>query len=198
MNPLLQHDRCRVAHDGLADAICLAECGRVARRPAEPAPTSERLLDESSDRVGEPNRRDQMSKAKQEGKVEVPDQVEKATMAVLRAVGRLVKLLGHGDDLVVEAAAGALAALGGQAIVGPLATTLLRSTSPRQRAWIVAMMATLGLEERSFVLTALFAAKKRERDVHVAGLIQGALMALMMADPNSPQGPTQPTMTARE
>jgi HEAT repeat protein len=110
---------------------------------------------------------------------------ERAAAAVRRAIGRLVKLLDEEDEGDVYAAAIALEALGGRAVVGPLAAALSRSSSPRHRMLIVGALAAFGREEKASVIAALFAAKKRERDIQVAAVIQDALMRLLLTPPAS-------------
>jgi hypothetical protein len=118
-------------------------------------------------------------------------EVDRATEAVRRAIGRLVQLLDAEDDVVL-AAAGALDALGARAIVGPLAAALPRASAKRHRAIIVKMLHSYGREEGPAVLVALLAAKKRERDLDVAAVVQGALMDLMLSD-SGPLRPDPPT-----
>ena len=76
-----------------------------------------------------------------------PDETERALVAVKKAVGRLVRLLGDEDPVVIEKAALALAGIG-PFVVGPLASALPRSPSPRHRMAILGALATFGPQER--------------------------------------------------
>ena len=74
-----------------------------------------------------------------------PDETEQALVAVKKAVGRLVRLLGDEDPAVIEKAAFALAEIG-PFVVGPLALALPRSPSPRHRLAILGALVTFGTQ----------------------------------------------------
>jgi HEAT repeat protein len=119
-----------------------------------------------------------------------PTEVVRAAEAVRRALGRLVQLLDTDDASQVYAAGSALANLGGQAVVGPLAAALARSSSPRHRAYLVAALESFGPQEEPRVLRALLQAQKREQDPSVAFVIRGAVVRLILKDPNLPRDAT--------
>ncbi len=106
----------------------------------------------------------------------VPDEEERARIAVRRAIGPLVRLLGHESDQVVLGAAEALCRLGASLVVGPLADALPRAKVARQRGLIVSLLRDFGGEEKFRVLRALHAARKRETNLEVAAIIQKALV----------------------
>ena len=74
-----------------------------------------------------------------------PDETERALVAVRKAVGRLVRLLGDEDPVVIEKAALALGEIGPY-VVGPLASALPRSPSPRHRLAILGALVTFGTQ----------------------------------------------------
>src|SRR4051794_38005110 len=69
------------------------------------------------------------------------DQVDRAIVAVERAVGRLVAMLGDDDPAVLERAALALEQIGPFA-VGPLASGLKTAASSRHRVVIIGALLT--------------------------------------------------------
>jgi HEAT repeat protein len=87
--------------------------------------------------------------------------VDRAAVAVRRAIDRLVRLLGDDDLAVVHGAALALDELGARAVVGPLAAALPRARAPRHRAAIIGVLIKYRKEEQAAVLRALTAAFKR-------------------------------------
>jgi hypothetical protein len=74
------------------------------------------------------------------------------------------------------------------AVVGPLATALLRAPTPRHRALILATLTPLGREFEGEVLRALIGALKWEADPCVALEVQRALTTLIR-DRLFPPGP---------
>src|SRR3954467_3726912 len=94
------------------------------------------------------------------------DQVDRAIVAVERAVGRLVALLGDDDPAVMERAALTLAEIGPFA-VGPLAAALPRAASSRHRVVIIGALLTFGRQAKVPVMDALIGTLKREPDPHV-------------------------------
>ncbi len=106
----------------------------------------------------------------------VPDEEERARIAVRRAIGPLVRLLGHESDQVVLGAAEALCRLGASLAVRPLADALPRAKVLTQRGFIVSLLRDFGGEEKFRVLRALHAALKRETNIEVAAIIQKALI----------------------
>src|SRR3954449_247645 len=109
------------------------------------------------------------------------DQVDRAIVAVERAVGRLVSLLGDDDPAVLERAALALAEIGPFA-VGPLAAALPKAASSRHRAIIIGALLTFGRQAKVPVMNALIGTLKREPDPHVKAAARVALEALLAAD----------------
>jgi hypothetical protein len=130
------------------------------------------------------------------GKSNPPTEVDRAAEAVRRALGRLVQLLDADDAAQVYAAGLVLANLGGQAVVGPLAAALARSSSPRHRAFIVAILEAFGPDQAPRVLHALFRARNREQDPSVAFVIQGAIVRVILKDPNLPRDATLAARTS--
>jgi hypothetical protein len=120
-------------------------------------------------------------------------EVDRAKEAVRKGIGRLVQSLDADDESQVYAAGLALANLGGQAVVGPLASALARSSSPRHRALIVASLEAFGPQETPRVLRALLQAQKREQDPSVAFAVKGAIVRLILKDPNLLRDATPPT-----
>ena len=100
------------------------------------------------------------------------DQVDRAIVAVERAIGRLVALLGDDDPAVMERAALTLAEIGPFA-VGPLAAALPRAASSRHRAIIIGALLTFGRQAKVPVMDALIGELKRESDPHVKVAAQG-------------------------
>ncbi len=109
------------------------------------------------------------------------DEVELATAAVRRGIGRLVALLGDADRAVIDRASLALGGLGAAAIVGPLAAALPQAPSPRHRLAIMGALLAIGAEERAAVTRALGEAVRRERDPHVRLRAQAALTSLILS-----------------
>jgi HEAT repeat protein len=109
-----------------------------------------------------------------------PDRVDQALASARRAIGRVVDRLGDEDEAVVEKAAVALSEIGPFA-VGPLASALTRSPSPRHRAAIIGALLTFGPQAGSVVLHALAGAMKRDPDECVRTAAQAAITSLLMA-----------------
>ena len=107
------------------------------------------------------------------------DEVDRAVAATKRAVGRLVKLLGAEDPAVMTKAAAAIVDVGPLA-VGPLASALPRSKSPRHRLAILACLMTIGPRAVAEVSGVLALAIRRERDPEVR-LKAGAVLSHLMA-----------------
>ena len=110
------------------------------------------------------------------------DEVDRATEAVGRGIGRLVALLGSEDRAVIEKAALALDGLGAAAAVGPLADALPRARSPRHRMVIIAALHSCGAADRAAVSRALTEAIQRERDPRVQAVARAALTRMIMSD----------------
>jgi hypothetical protein len=119
---------------------------------------------------------------KPESEREPAQVVDRAALAVRRAIGRLVQLLGDDDLAVVYGAALALDELGARAVVGPLAAALPRARAPRHRAAIIGALFTYRKAERAAVLRALTGAMKRERVPELAMSIRAALTATIRPD----------------
>jgi len=109
------------------------------------------------------------------------DEVELATAAVRRGIGRLVALLGDDDRAVIDKAAVTLGEFGAAAVVEPLAAALQRAPSPRHRLAIMGALLAIGTQERAAVTQALTDAVSRERDPHVRLRAQGALTSLILS-----------------
>jgi hypothetical protein len=124
---------------------------------------------------------------------DTPVEVARAVAAVGRAIGRLVGLLGDEDPLVVHGAAAALAALGGPAVVGPLASALPRAPTPRHRALILATLTPLARGFEDVVVRALVEAVKREDDAFVALEMRRAITTVIAAR-LCPPGPPNRTL----
>jgi hypothetical protein len=91
------------------------------------------------------------------------DEVDLATAALRRAVGRLIRLLGHDDPRVVTRAALALHELGPYA-AGPLAAALPRAGSRRAKVMIIAALRGGGAATRAAATAAAWRAMRREED----------------------------------
>jgi hypothetical protein len=120
--------------------------------------------------------------AKTRSERETQPEGERAVMAFRRSIGRLVRLLGDDDLAVVHGAALALEALGGRAVVGPLAAALPGAPTPSHRAAIVGALYAFHRQEGPAVLRALIGAIRRETDPVLAIKIRAALAAVLAAD----------------
>jgi HEAT repeat protein len=109
----------------------------------------------------------------------VPDQVDRAVGSIKAAIGRLVKFLGDDDPEIVMKAAAALDGIGPFA-VGPLATALSRSASPRHRMIVVAALKAFGARAEAPVLRALAKAVKGDPDPYVRATAEQAMSSLLM------------------
>jgi hypothetical protein len=112
-------------------------------------------------------------------------EVDRAVLAVRRAIGRLVRLLGDDDLAVVLDAAVGLEALGAKAVVGPLAAALPRAAGLRHRAAIIGVLIPLAAEEYSQVAEALVGALERENEPVLLVRIATDLHTLIVARRNS-------------
>ena len=72
-----------------------------------------------------------------------PDEVDRAVRGLRSAIGRLARLIVHGDPRVVVKAARALRRVGLYA-GGPVASTLSRSPDPRHRLAMLVMLNDIG------------------------------------------------------
>jgi hypothetical protein len=105
------------------------------------------------------------------------DEVDRATAALRRAVGRLIRLLGHDDPRVVARAALALHELGPSA-AGPLAAALPRAGSRRAKVMIIAALQEAGPAARAAATAAMWLVMKREKDPGVRAAAHLALQRL--------------------
>ena len=177
--------RCRVPHDGLADALCPAEHGRRLRAGTGPSLKALFLMfvevksrgpnrasrADTSPRMALPTPvleelTDGIERGSYAGRG--PDVVERAADGVRRAIGKLVRLLDDDDPAVVEKAYAALAPLGQAAIVGGLTGALVRAGSPRLRERTLAVLEHFDPEHDLIIVAALKRALPRERDPDVA------------------------------
>src|SRR4051812_3808716 len=109
-----------------------------------------------------------------------PGEVDRAVKSIKAAVGRLVGHLGDDDPAVVQQAVIALGEIG-PFIVGPLATALFSSSSPRHRMFIIAALKTYGPQAEAPVLRALAKAVKDDPDERVRAVAEDAMTAMLMA-----------------
>jgi hypothetical protein len=118
---------------------------------------------------------------------ETNTEVDRAVLAVRRAIGRLVRLLGDDDLAVVLDAAVGLKALGAKAVVGPLAAALPGAAGPWHRAAIICVLIPLAAEEYSQVAEALVGALERENEPVLLLRIAAELHTLIVARMDSSQ-----------